>query len=105
MEQLSEMVGVAKSTIQRYEKGSIVRIKLPVINSIAVALSINPAYLVGASDDPHFIPDGESSNKPTPDSEDGLEAVAKRYFDSLSPERKAEALNYLRYLADSADKQ
>jgi transcriptional regulator with XRE-family HTH domain len=105
MEQLSETVGVAKSTIQRYERGSIVRMKVPVITAIAMALSINPAYLVGTSDDPYLPQDSEASNKLTPDSEDELEATARRYFESLSPERKAEAVNYIRYLADVEENQ
>jgi transcriptional regulator with XRE-family HTH domain len=105
MEQLSETVGVAKSTIQRYERGSIVRMKVPVITAIAMALSINPAYLVGTSDDPYLPQDSEASNKLTPDFEDELEATARRYFESLSPERKAEAVNYIRYLADVEENQ
>lgn len=45
-------IGVARSTIQRYEKGTIERLKMPVIEAIASVLRVNPAWLVGKTDDP-----------------------------------------------------
>lgn len=51
LEDIAKKVGVAKSTIQRYENGKIENIKLPVIESIANALTVNPAWLIGKSDD------------------------------------------------------
>lgn len=52
LDDIALAVGVARSTIQRYEKGAIVRVKLPVIESIANALSVNPNWLIGNTDDP-----------------------------------------------------
>lgn len=52
LDDIAARVGVAKSTIQRYEKGDITRIKLPVIESIANALDVNPNWLIGNVDDP-----------------------------------------------------
>lgn len=49
---VAEEVGVATSTIQRYEKGLIRSAKLPVIESIAHALYVNPAWLTLHTDDP-----------------------------------------------------
>ena len=49
LDEIAQKVGVAKSTIQRYENGKIKKIKLPVVESIAIALDINPAWLVGKS--------------------------------------------------------
>lgn len=43
-------LGVAKSTIQRYEKGSIERLKTPVLQAIARVLRVNPDWMVGKSD-------------------------------------------------------
>ena len=40
---IAQKVGVAVSTIQRYEKGKIEKIKLPVIEAIAKALAVDPA--------------------------------------------------------------
>ena len=62
MEDLSQKVGVARSTIQRYEAGKIDKIKMPVIESIANALGVDPCWLIGKSD----------CKKPTTDSGDEL---------------------------------
>lgn len=48
-------IGVARSTIQRYEKGTIEKLKLPVIEAIANVLKVDPAWLVGKSDDPRVV--------------------------------------------------
>ncbi len=52
LDDIAARVGVAKSTIQRYEKGSIAKIKLPVIESIAYVLRVNPNWLIGNVSDP-----------------------------------------------------
>lgn len=43
-------VGVAKSTIQRYEKGKIEKLKMPVLDAIAAALDADPAWICGKTD-------------------------------------------------------
>lgn len=43
---IANVVGVASSTIQRYENGTISQYKLPVLESIAKALNVNPTWLV-----------------------------------------------------------
>lgn len=50
LEDIAKKVGVTKSTIQRYENGKINTIKIPVVESIAVSLDVNPAWIVGKSD-------------------------------------------------------
>lgn len=50
-------VGVAISTIQRYEAGTINAIKLPVIEAIARALYVNPEWLICKTD--HMIEETE----------------------------------------------
>lgn len=52
LDYIATKVGVAKSTIQRYEKGQIQKIKLPVIESIAGVLRVNPNWIIGNTDDP-----------------------------------------------------
>ena len=47
---IAKEVGVAVSTIQRYEKGKIEKIKLPVIEAIARALQVDPAWLLCQTD-------------------------------------------------------
>lgn len=52
LDYIADKIGVAKSTIQRYEKGQIQKIKLPVIESIAKVLRVNPNWIIGNTDDP-----------------------------------------------------
>lgn len=52
LKELGEKVGVASSTILRYENGKINNIKLPVIESIANALNVDPAWLILKSENP-----------------------------------------------------
>lgn len=52
MDEVAKEIGVAKSTIQRYETGQIKKLKLPVIESIAAVLQVNPDWLIGNSEDP-----------------------------------------------------
>ena len=51
-EQLGEHLGLNKSTIQRYESAKIDKIKLPILQSIANILKVNPDYLSGVTDEP-----------------------------------------------------
>ena len=51
LDDIAKKVGVAKSTIQRYETGKITAIKIPVVESIALALNVNPAWIVGKSEE------------------------------------------------------
>lgn len=48
--EIAEKTGLTKATLYRYEKGEIERIKLPVIESIATILRVNPDWLAGKSD-------------------------------------------------------
>ncbi len=50
LDDIAQEIGVAKSTIQRYEKGKIETIKLPVIESIARVMEVDPAWICGKSD-------------------------------------------------------
>lgn len=50
LEDVAKKIGVAKSTIQRYENGKIEKIKLPIIESIAGVLNVNPSWLIGKSE-------------------------------------------------------
>lgn len=47
---IAEAIGVAVSTIQRYEAGSIQKIKLPVVEAVARCLCVNANWLVGKSE-------------------------------------------------------
>ena len=47
---LAERLSLSKATIHRYENGDIKNIKLPVVESIARELRVNPMWLIGKSD-------------------------------------------------------
>jgi peptidase S24-like protein len=49
-QQVADMVGVHKSTIQRYETGKVDDLKMPVIQAIANALRVNPDWLTLKTD-------------------------------------------------------
>lgn len=51
LDDVAQEIGVAKSTVQRYEKGTIEKIKLPVLEAIARVLKVNPSWLCFKSDD------------------------------------------------------
>lgn len=95
---LAEEIGVSRSTVFRYENGFIEKLPINNLVPIARALKTTVGYLMGWSDSPEIT-------ELAPDSRSEFEMEAMRCFDSLSDSRKAEALNYLRYLASSEDKK
>lgn len=46
LQEIADKVGVASSTIQRYENGTISQYKLPILESIAKVIKVNPVWLV-----------------------------------------------------------
>lgn len=77
LDDVALQIGVHKSTIQRYEKGQIKKIKLPVIESIAAVLNVNPAWIIGNVDDPTVI---------VPDTKETIKAAFWGGDKDLSPE-------------------
>ncbi len=55
LDDVAQRVGVAKSTIQRYEAGVITTPKLPVLVAIANAFGVNEAWIKGISDNKEVI--------------------------------------------------
>lgn len=53
---LAEKVGISKSTLQRYETGSIKNMPVDKLEDIAKALNVSPAYLMGWEDKPEDKP-------------------------------------------------
>lgn len=87
LQQVAEIVGVDRSTIQRYEAGGIVVIKRPVIESICKCLKVNPKWVLGESDNKTLI---DSEDIP-----DDILFLARRLADIPEEKRKklVEALN------------
>ncbi len=50
--ELAEEIGVNKTTIFRYENGEFKSVKLPTIETIAKALDVSPAWIIGKTDNP-----------------------------------------------------
>jgi len=51
LSEIANMIGVAPSTIQRYEAGSIARPKIPVLKAIASALGVSYSWITGGADE------------------------------------------------------
>lgn len=51
LDDIAGEIGVSKSTISRYESGTIEVLKLPVIEAIARVLRVSPSWLIGKSED------------------------------------------------------
>jgi transcriptional regulator with XRE-family HTH domain len=94
-DKLADRIGVSRSTIFRYENGSIEKMPINTLIPIARALNTTVAYLMGWDDE----------RQPAIETEDGFESEAKEFFDSLPESQKLEALNYLRYLSESTKKR
>ena len=48
LQAVADRVGVAASTVQRYEAGGIEKLKLPVLNALADVLGVDPGWLTGS---------------------------------------------------------
>lgn len=86
---VAQRVNVATSTINRYEKGLIENIKIPVVKSIASALGVDPSWLMGY--DVPKIP----KNVPSPE----VQTIAAHHDDEeWSDEELAEIEEFKKYV-------
>jgi len=58
---IADATGLSKSTIQRYETGSIRKLPINQIEDIAKALHVTPGYLMGWEDTPGYYNDPETA--------------------------------------------
>lgn len=89
--ELSERAGVAQSTIseiERFEKNP----SLETIRLIAAALGVSQSELLG------------EEKEATADNSDSLRREVMFLYDSLPPDRRQQAADFLRFLADTANK-
>lgn len=49
LKNVADTVGIAASTVARYEAGHIEKIKLPVIEALSRCLDVNPLWILGKS--------------------------------------------------------
>ena len=78
LEFVANEVGVAKSTIMRYERGTIEKIKLPVIEAIARVLEVNPSWLCCKTDDMSV-----NDEKPLSVSAEGLSDIKRELIEKI----------------------
>lgn len=57
---LADRLSLSKATIHRYENGDIRNIKLPVVESIARELLVNPLWIIGKSKEKEIPRGGEA---------------------------------------------
>jgi len=97
LDDIASEIGVAKSTVQRYEKGTIEKVKLPVIEAIARVLRVDPAWICCKTDIMTEI-------TPTPDTGGGLSTEAKEvahaYDQATEKEQRTVRLVLSDYLPD-----
>lgn len=86
--ELGERVGRSASTISRYENNTIVKWNPDLIAKIAKVLDVSPAYLMGMTDDPNFIFDGDINSYIEEDEYDEEESSFNIIIadDDMSPE-------------------
>ncbi len=108
--ELGNIIGVAPSTIQRYEAGSIARPKIPVIKAICSALGVSYSWLTGVDSLPvNAVPADMNSNVKIPiigRVAAGLACHAEQYVEgyeyaSAEDIRDDEEYVYLRVKGDS----
>lgn len=75
LDDIAQEIGVAKSTVQRYERGTIETIKLPVIEAIAKIMSVNPAWICGKTD--NMEPEQSSAEYWFPSNLSSLDSMPK----------------------------
>jgi len=90
LEQLARMVGTSKQTIQRYEKGVISNIPSDKIESISIALSVSPAYIMGWEDTEPLTKESVCDN------------LVSDFLD-LSEENQKKAIEYIKLLKKAAE--
>lgn len=102
---IADDIGVAKSTIQRYENGLINKPKLPVLQAIAASLKVNPSWLTGL-DVPMELPEPQSNiNIPNITYESISRSFGKnastllKYYNELNSLGKNEALKRVQELS------
>lgn len=100
-EDIASQIGVAISTVQRYEAGTIGKIKLPVVEAIARVLGVNPSWLIGKTDceTPPASLLGKEASPPL----DELEQELLRLTAKLTPEQKRRQIDLLKDILGKQD--
>lgn len=90
---LAKIIGKDRATVYRYEKDEIGNIPINVIQAMSFALDVNPAYLMGWSDDKT----PSRNQKPVTQMDDEHARLIERY-DALDQKRKDQLDAFLQFL-------
>ena len=112
VDELAARLGKNRATVYRYENGNIENLPVGILEPLATALETTPAYLIGLVDsavlstpsEPTITNNLPDKAKAALEQEDGQTAEIIELLLDLSADRRQEALNYLRYLSERADK-
>lgn len=109
LEDIASDIGVARSTVQRYERGSIAKIKLPVIEAIARVLTVDPAWLCCKTDNmvtpTYSSPDSTHVTTVTSSAKQTLDVLLQELINNyqiMNFEGRQQLCDYSRYLAGQA---
>ena len=80
-EELGHLIGVQKSAIRKYEKGTIKSIKQDTIQKMSKFFNVNPCYLMGMSDNRNLAHsfEGDYMERIKADYGDGVTALLNRF--------------------------
>ena len=93
VDDLAKILGKNRATVYRYEKDEIENMPVEVISKIAVALNVDPAYLMGWTDEKAPF----RKNEPIAQLDDEHAELIER-CDALDECRKDQLMNFLRFL-------
>ena len=92
-ETLGNLVGVAKTSIYRYESGYIEKMPTVVLAKLAKVLNVSPAYLMGWTDD-----------KNAEDTISPKKQIALEMFESLNDDQLEQITDFMRFLIEKRTK-
>lgn len=101
LQDVAKRVGIASSTVLRYESGNVQKIKLPVLESLSKVLGLNPAWVCGKSDVRLIDAASHKSDVTFDDFTYALHNETKE----LTEENKQKLLEMARFFKEQQDKE
>ena len=96
-ERLGEVIGVSRSAINKYEKGTVTNLLASQVGDLARSLGVAPGWLAGWTDDPTPVSNETEREMGVYDYQlnDDQEIALLETFRNLDVKRKTKALFYL----------
>ncbi len=98
LDDIATKLTLNKSTIQRYETGSIKKLKLPVIQAIARCLNVNPDWIIGKSDNKNDLEQTKSPSQLSDRDKAFVELIK-----SLTDDERVKIADYIKYVISQRD--